>query len=283
MPLADPTNTDTAKRTLVSTYNSQSYADPWDAVEDYERVQEAAAKYPEKGSQALSTVVELPRSRIRTWVDDGGMPDPYRALQTALDRGWLVESWDSDEARALNVLAAWVLASGSVDERWVPSFVVDDEIEREMLKAIGHTLDIQFDFLRSSSATRPSELRPVRDASVLGRVLYTWTGVRGDKSPRETVFPVYLDSVPQSIAADFARIYVQLRHTDRTDELSQRNPFLQIQADRTDSFRRALASLLRRVVSDPSAIRATSWPVRIYEPALSGLRQWPEWVESESR
>jgi hypothetical protein len=58
--LTNPTDTAAAKRALVRTYSLPAYADPWDCVEDFERVQQAAAKHPNKGSVALSSVVDFP-------------------------------------------------------------------------------------------------------------------------------------------------------------------------------------------------------------------------------
>ena len=89
--LDTPVDTEPAKKALVRTYASHAYSDPWEAVEDYERVQAVAAKNPQKGSSALSSIIDLPRSRIRSWLD-GSMPNCYRALQTALSNGWIIFS-----------------------------------------------------------------------------------------------------------------------------------------------------------------------------------------------
>jgi hypothetical protein len=77
--LSNPVDTESAKRAVVRTYNPPAYADPWDCVEDFERVQAQATKNLDKGSAALSSVVEFPRSRIRPWLD-GARPDCYRSL-----------------------------------------------------------------------------------------------------------------------------------------------------------------------------------------------------------
>lgn len=73
---------DTIKARLARTCTHPSYDDPYDAVLDYQRVQTIAADNPDKGAAAIATIVELPRSRIRPWLD-GGMPDPVRAIATA--------------------------------------------------------------------------------------------------------------------------------------------------------------------------------------------------------
>lgn len=61
------TDTTSLERAFVETYESRSYSEQWEAVEDYERVQRVAAN--------------------RAWVDDDGMPDCYRGLVTIQDRG----------------------------------------------------------------------------------------------------------------------------------------------------------------------------------------------------
>ena len=273
--LSNPTEIETAKRELVRTYETPSYADPWEAVEDYERTIAYTAKHPNKGSQALATSLELPRSRIRPWVDDGSRPDCYRGLQTALKNDWFVDDWTDEVAIALNCLAAWVLSSGSIDDRWVPTFITAaDREEIETLRRIAHTAGVPLTTTREDE-DRPIEWRPDRDASALGRVLYTWLGVRGDKSKHAVRFPDYVRYAPDHIARDFARVYVQQRGTLRED----RGKFVQLAATRSDRFRADLASTLARAVSEPDAIRASAWPIRIYEPALSELRQYPEWLE----
>ncbi|WP_336135550.1 hypothetical protein [Natronomonas amylolytica] len=262
--LADPTDSTGAKKALVRTYDPPGYADPWDCVQDYERVQRAAAEHPNKGSQALSSVVELPRSRIRPWLD-GAQPDCYRGLQTALNRGWILDSWSSDAARTLNRLAAWLLASGSVSHQTrVPDFVVETSAQEDRLLGYFETFD-----LRPRVVTRdgkPDEWIPRSDASILGRVLQTWTGLDGDKTSLDTRFPEYLQYAPVGIARGFAETYVSLRATVRTD----RGDRLQIQAERSEYFRQQLIELLSRVV-DPDEIRGDSWPVYLVDDAAFQL------------
>ena len=131
-------------------------------------------------------------------------------------------------------------------------------------------MDVRLQSLREDDG-RPLEWRLTEDASVLGRVLYTWTGVRGDKSESAAVFPRYIQFAPVWVARAFCQICVQQRGMYRDD----RGEFIQITAKRSDRLRQQLADTVRRVVSDPDAIRATSWPLRIYEPPLSELREYP--------
>jgi hypothetical protein len=57
--LYDPTDTHSVKQAFVRTYDPPGYDDAWDVIADYERVQAVAADNPEKGSQAISTILQL--------------------------------------------------------------------------------------------------------------------------------------------------------------------------------------------------------------------------------
>lgn len=270
--LDTPTDTAAAKRALVRTYNTPAYADPWDCVEDFERVQRAAAENSNKGSAALASVVDLPRSRIRPWLE-GSRPDCYRGLQTAIEHGWILDEWNHC-GRAMNCLGAWTLTSGSIDtDWWVPQWVADTDAERAALERYADAAGIRLVRTREDD-DRADEFRPDEDASVFGRVLSTWTGLQGDKD-RTVRFPRYVRFAPDDIARDFCRVYVAQRGVDRDGD-GVRRPFLQIAATRSAAFREDLLAQLRRVVDEPDAVRGDSWPVRIYEPAKSQLAGYPE-------
>lgn len=261
-----------AKRSFVRTYKSSVYDDIWNLVEDYELVQGYAAQYPKKGSSAVSSALDLPRERIRSWVDGEGRPDCYRGLQTALSNGWIIDSWDEESAQALNCLAAWVLSSGGINERFVPTFVTDSDSEYKQLRDYAASAGIRLKRTRDPDGERPPEWRPSSDASVLGRVLYTWTGIKGDKSREATKFPEYLNDVPEPILRSYLQVYAQQRGVYRDD----RGEYIQIIAERTDGFRRVLKSHLQSVVENPEEVKGDGWPIRIYGDAMKSLRQYPK-------
>jgi hypothetical protein len=118
---------------------------------------------------------------------------------------------------------------------------------------------------------RPDEYRPAEDASVLGRVLSTWTGLQGDKD-RTVRFPRYVRFASKEVVRDFCRVYVAQRGVKR----EHAREFVQIAATRSEAFRRDLLDQLRRVVDDPELVRGESWPVRIYQPARSQLAGYPD-------
>ncbi|CAI50771.1 uncharacterized protein NP_5360A [Natronomonas pharaonis DSM 2160] len=270
--LPSPVDATTAKRKLVDTYDNPSYEDPWDAVEDYEHVQRYTAAHPQQGSQAVSTATDLPRGRIRSWVDSDGMPDCYRGLQTALTNGWILDSWSDETARPMAMLAAWTLASGSINEHWTPTWVTDGDDEADALRHHADRANVVIEQAREAEDDRPAEWRPAESASVLGRVLYTWLGHRGDKN-HAVPFPAFLESAPDQIRLDFARVHTQQRGIIRDDRPDR---FVQIMAERSEGFRRALKELLQSVVGNPDDIRGDSWPLRIYGDAIDTLRQYPE-------
>ncbi|MUV87008.1 hypothetical protein GJ631_10625 [Natronomonas sp. CBA1123] len=173
----------------------------------------------------------------------------------------------------MNCLAAWTLASGGIDRRWVATWIADSEVERKVLEHYADAAGIRLVQTREDD-DRPDEYRPDADASVLARVLSTWTGLQGDKD-RTVRFPRYLRFAPDDIGRDFCRVYVAQRGVER-DGSGVRQPFRQIAATRSEAFREDLLGQLRRVVKDADAVRGDSWPVRIYEPAKSELAGYPE-------
>jgi len=197
---------------------------------------------------------------------EGSLPVCYRGLQTALEHDWLLESWDSDTARALNELAAWVCASGSIDGVFAPYFVVEPALA-DRFQQLAADANIAVRQTRDDS-DRPPEWTPTEHQTVFGRVLHTWTGVQGDKSALATQFPRYPQFAPDDIAAAFAATYVRLRASpsERYD-----TPAVQLQEDRSECYYRALRDLLERVVENPDEIRGSGFPVYIVGDAAQQL------------
>jgi len=53
----------------------------------------------------VGNALDLPNERIRGWLEDM-IPDPVRAINTAIDHGWLDPDPDSETAAALVELLA---------------------------------------------------------------------------------------------------------------------------------------------------------------------------------
>jgi hypothetical protein len=68
-------------------------ARPPTLVAQFEQVTEYCAEHPDQGSGAVATALDLPRERIRAWVDSDGRPDAVRGCETLTANGWLHLSW----------------------------------------------------------------------------------------------------------------------------------------------------------------------------------------------
>ncbi|SDD44600.1 hypothetical protein SAMN05192552_102339 [Natrinema hispanicum] len=49
---------------LARTYDGSAYADPYETVQEYRAVMRYASQHPNKGSHAVATAIDTPRSRI---------------------------------------------------------------------------------------------------------------------------------------------------------------------------------------------------------------------------
>jgi len=63
------------------------YPDPWEKVEDYQRVRNMLRSTRTPAGRPSGTN-ELPPGRVRGWLD-GAKPDPVRGIETASRYGWL--------------------------------------------------------------------------------------------------------------------------------------------------------------------------------------------------
>ena len=135
---------------LARTYTTKSYPDPWQAVEDYQRVLEYIAENPQKGSSAVSSALELPRGRVHPWMN-GSRPAPVRAVQIAEGQEWLPLTTEEDDAVWFTELVAWIFSRGSITEAdYSPSFVCSSESEQSRLGTVFDKLDIAYDIYRET-------------------------------------------------------------------------------------------------------------------------------------
>jgi len=74
-------------QSIARTYSDRVYPDPWEKVEDYQRVQAYAAEHPNAGRTAVGTALSnCRRDGFRSWLN-GGQPDPVRGIETASAHG----------------------------------------------------------------------------------------------------------------------------------------------------------------------------------------------------
>lgn len=268
--LSNPLDQQALKRAFAATYEGYRL-DPWEAIQQYEEVQEISAKHPEKGSTALSSLVDPPRSRIRAWVDDDGMPDPYRGLQTVIDRGWLPDAWGDDTMTGLAAWVAFVYAGGSIQpETFRVRVTVTDDEERALVGGAARLLDIGL----VEAATDPIELQPRADVSAFGRLLVALGAPVGDKNPESVGgLPAWLKAAPLPLRRDFARVYVQFRSHDRPDRDG-----VQVTEERNNAFRRQFVALLEDVTGRPDEIGGDRYPIYLVGDAKADLLRPPRWV-----
>jgi hypothetical protein len=226
---------------LAATYNTPAYADPMEAVEDYRQYQREWAD-TQLGSHAVSTRMELPRGRIRSW-EDGSQPDVVNGIETAREHGWLECAIDGEIFGALNRLVAGVFSGGSISvETFEPSYSAPDDLVDSQLRSDLETLGVGSRVALSNSGN-VEEIRPESDASVLGRVLVALGAPAGEKAGVVERLPSYLYRHPEATQREFARVYVANRATDRRDR-----DFYQIREERSDRYLDAVATLLKKTM-----------------------------------
>ncbi|TYL37239.1 hypothetical protein CV102_18160 [Natronococcus pandeyae] len=231
-------------RNLARTYSSQAYEDPWEIVEDYQRVLEYTGRQPNAGSQRVASKLNLPRSRIRPWMD-GSIPHPVRAIQTAETRDWLPLTEDTDAFDPLNRLVAWGCSQGTLkNEIFAPYFIVHSDEDRERITGLLEQLDLEPVEERTEDKNRSAEVRVSDNGAILGRVLYTLDVPLDDEALN--TLPSYLDSVSEPSKRVFARTYLENR--GQYWEFNSR--WILEHSNRTGSYRRSLASFYADLGAD---------------------------------
>jgi len=196
---------------FARTYNTPSYEDPWGCVEDYQRVLEYTAAHPDTGSTAVASALDLPRSRIRPWMN-GSRPDVVRGIQAAEARGWLPLTYETDTFAPLNQLVAWLYSGGALitsGAEIYPTFSLNTSSERDRFETLATQLDLDIRYVHEDTDSRATEARLTEDGSVLGRLFLTVGVPTGRKNPDAAIsLPQYLEDAPASARADFVRSYV---------------------------------------------------------------------------
>lgn len=232
------------KNRIARTYHHPSYEDPYDAVEDYERVQRASANHPDKKSAALSNIVDLPRSRIRSWVDGDGMPDPARAVLTAQSKKWINFEPNSDIAHALAELTGHVTGGGSIAaETYIPAISEGRRVSLGDIKTVFESVGVRTTRRNADSENRSTEVIPADNASILGRTLVAWGVPLGETKPTE--LPELLKHVDTIGRENFVRSYILHRGTNLQQKATST-----CKAEYPRSFHTAFAELACEVTGE---------------------------------
>ncbi|WP_255168496.1 hypothetical protein [Natrononativus amylolyticus] len=235
------------ERDLARTYNTRSYADPWTAVLDYQAVMKYASEHPNKGSSAISSALEIPRGRVRGWLE-GSKPDPANAIDVARELGWLDARYLDPEFVALNTLVANVFSGGSIDkERFQPMFSLNHRQHRSHVIDALEATGLEYEFYNEDTDDRATEVRPTIHGTVLGRTLAVLGAPIGPKADLDDLtLPWYLDDAPYETREIFALAYLANRavHHREKDTLT-------IREVRSKAYRDELAAFLEDVAKEP--------------------------------
>jgi hypothetical protein len=241
--VADPTDAGAVRDAFIDTYGTGSETvQAATIVADYERVRDHCAEHPNQGSTAVATALDLPRGRIRAWVDSDSRPDAVRGLETCTANGWLHLEWAAPTLRALAALIVWIVVGGSLPRRgWTPAFSVADGTEPD-IEHIGDALGLVWT-RRHEDTDGPSgtEWVPAADGSVLGRLLAV-LGAPTSATEGPSLPPWLLLEAPRAVRLDAARVAVRQRGTP----LDRPTIPLQLAIHR-DGRREAIARLLQSV------------------------------------
>jgi hypothetical protein len=257
-------------REVARTYSPPSHTDAWDAVLEYREVIEYAADHPNAGSHAIASHFDIPRGRVRTWTEDGGMPDAVRVLQVAEKRGWLVRDRDSAQGRALAGLVAWIFSGGSISyQTYSPYFVLNRraiEATRADLAALAEPLSIEFR-VNERDANRAIEFVPSEYESQFGRCLAVAGAPVGNKAGEELVVPSWIREGPIGVKRVFTYVYLSNRGV-----WTSNGTILQIrEKQRPTAFHAHLANLFEEV-SGRGSVTASEQHVRADTEASAALK-----------
>ena len=224
---------------FARTYDASSYADPYDAIIDYQSY-DREYRDGELGSSAVSTRMAVPRGRIQSW-ERGSKPDAVNGLSVAREYGWIECPVDGETFGALNRLVASVFAGGSVDGGFGPAFSASTESVEQQLRTDLSTVGAGCQQVESNSQQH-TDLRPTEHKAVFGRVLVALGAPKGRKTESVDRLPAYLEWVEPQIRREFVRVYI----LNRATELDDKN-HIQISERRPADYLESLADLVHSV------------------------------------
>lgn len=231
------------REALANTYSHPSYAETWGLVEDYWRFVEYAADHPQQKSSAVSSALDLPRGRVRGWLN-GRIPDAVRALREADEREWFDAS--TDIASSFTILLGAVLSGGSIaSDTYQPSFSLSEPESRDELIRALDTVGVNHTLRHEECDTRATEIVATKPGTVLGRALFVLGAPRGGKTL--ATFPAWLASTDEKIRTRFLRFYVRERGAIHTEKATR-----SLVEDRPEPFKESLATTIEATTHAPA-------------------------------
>jgi hypothetical protein len=256
-PLTEPS--------LARTYHS-AYDDAYEAILDYRRVQSYQESHPDAGSYKVAKALELPRGRIRGWMDRT-VPDALRGVRRAEELGWFgIDPNDADDPllKPIIQLLSGIYAGGSIrSSGWTPHWTVNGPVEH--IKEALDNLNIEYRQTRVQDPQRATELVPRSDGSLLGRSLSVLGAPTQSKNESSLdALPEYLFELPLKIRREFTRVYIAYRRSGDSQTIS-------LQENRSESYHRDLALLISDVVDDSDSVTVGERGVYISTSVLDSL------------
>ncbi|WP_252698283.1 hypothetical protein [Natronosalvus vescus] len=232
-------------RELARTFDGGSYPNAWEAVQQYREATRYSSRH-DVGSGATASALELPRSRLRTWIDDGGKPDVVRCIDRARANGWLDLTYDDPVFNGLNALVADVFSGGSIaKETYSPSFTINHRGEDSHVFDALDLVGVEYKIIRETEQGRATEARPSAHGTVLGRVLVTLGAPLGPKAEQRLELPGYLDGAPDDVKRLFVVCYLENRAREFETKAT-----LQVHENRNRSYHEQMASLIADVTGE---------------------------------
>ncbi|WP_251344416.1 hypothetical protein [Haloplanus halophilus] len=207
------TLTPPSNRAFASTFRQQRSPGGYQYLQLYRRALES-----DSSRGKLANQLGLPETTIQSW-RRGSSPYVHNALSTAHERGWLTASSDDDIPLALTAILAWIFSQGSIRaESYYPIFRLSSPDQRSYFETIADDLDLSYSIIRSEDPTRSTEVRPIEDGTVLGRVLHILGAPLSESTQQISLPPVYLYHYPEH-AHRFITIWMK-QHSDPNGQLT---------------------------------------------------------------
>ncbi|WP_390215230.1 hypothetical protein [Halobaculum halobium] len=249
---------------LARTYDHPSYVDAADAVDDYKRVKQYASHHPDHGRTRVGSALDLPPSRVRSWIDDG-KPDAVRGTEIAREYGWLDMTTDSRVGRSFAIVVAGVYTCGGISaENYGPSWNPSSPTVRSLIEEALTTLDTGVTTRHEGDLDRPTELVPARNAVLFGRVMAA-AGVHIGEASQVGALPEWILELPEDAKETLGTIWI---HERMTKDPNRNTVKLQMRS-RTQLYRKAVGKLVECAID--GSVTVTEQNIIIPAETADGL------------
>jgi hypothetical protein len=188
--IAYGTVTPPSERSLAVTYPPEAGYDGWEYLQAYRK---ATADVSGSELDVPPEEIEEPDSQaMRNW-NHSHEPDVVKSVQTASQHGWLSPSPTGETFASQNILAAWVLAKGSLSSAgYTPVFRFNNETQLSILKESCRILGVPWTIDDPPRKGGSQELRISEHGSIVGRLLSSLGAPSGSKTEATSVIPAYV-------------------------------------------------------------------------------------------